>query len=110
MKKFVIAASLVITSLTASAEFIDGNTLLSRLTSSDASDVAFGLGYVAGVFDQASGSRVCAPGNVTIRQVADITIAVLRKVPSLRDKSADQFVIAGVSELWPCAKTKKQDT
>jgi hypothetical protein len=110
MKKLISAAVICISSLSAQAEFIDGNHLMKVMTSGAAEDKAFSLGYVAGVFDLAAGVHHCAPSNVTIRQVSDMTLETLRQIPSMRDKSADQFVIAAVKLAWPCTSKSKSRT
>ena len=104
MKKLITAVTIALSSVAAQAEFVDGNKLLSWLESSNEAENALGVGYVAGVFDGLSGSVICAPSNVTLRQVSDMTVRGLKAVPEARDKSADQFVSAIASSKWPCKK------
>ena len=114
MKKLIAATSItlatMIAPMSAQAEFVDGNKLLSWLDSSDETDIAIGMGYVTGVFDALSGVMVCAPTNVTIRQVVDMTKRALRAVPEARNKSADQFVSTITSAQWPCKKKTSGNT
>lgn len=107
MKKLFISAAIVLTSISAHAEFVDGNKLLSWLNSPEDDSRALGMGYVAGAFDTASGSQICAPGNVSVKQVVDMTKEALNSIPELRHRSADQFVIAAASRVWPCKQKSR---
>ena len=104
MKKLIVAVTIALSSVAAHAEFVDGNKLLSWLDSSDDTENALGIGYVAGVFDGLSSVLICAPSNVTLRQISDMTKQGLKAVPEARNKSADQFVSAIASAKWPCKK------
>ena len=104
MKKLIATVTIALSSVTAHAEFVDGNKLLSWLESADDTENALGIGYVAGVFDGLSSVLICAPSNVTLRQISDMTKQGLKAVPEARNKSADQFVSAIASSKWPCKK------
>lgn len=104
MKKLIVAVTIALSSVAAQAEFVDGNKLLSWLESSDDTENALGIGYVAGVFDALSSVLICAPSNVTLRQISDMTKQALKAVPEARNKSADQFVSAVGTAKWPCKK------
>lgn len=103
MKKLLFAC-LMAFSVSSHAEFITGNKLLSLITSKSDIENSFAYGYVAGVFDLGHGVTHCAPDNVTVRQVNDMTVRVLQKLPQHREKSADQFVLLALQEAWPCKK------
>lgn len=105
MKKFIAASVIVLASVSAHAEFVTGNKLLAWLESSEETDAAIGMGYVTGVFDTLSGVVVCAPTDVSVRQIVDMTKRALLVVPEARNKSADQFVSAAMKAKWPCRKT-----
>lgn len=107
MKKFIAATVIALSSISAHAEFVDGNKLLQWLESSEDAERALATGYIAGVFDGLTGAVICAPSNVTVRQVMDMTLAGLKAAPSARDKSADQFVATVGSIKWPCKKPAK---
>ncbi len=108
-KKLAVVAMLAL-SFNANAEFFSGNKLLSLTTSSSEIDLALGFGYIAGVFDLGMGTTHCAPDTVTLKQVADMTLKLLRDVPEQREKSADQFVTAAISSVWPCKKSSAPAT
>ena len=92
-------------SVTAHAEFWDGNKLLSRLQSTGF-DYGTGLGYVMGVSDSLQGATSCPPANVTLGQIADMVKQHLESVPSTRHLSADQHIYYVLKKTWPCASSK----
>lgn len=101
MKK-VLAITILGISLSAHAEFFDGNRLLQLFKSSQLVDNEIAYGYAAGVADQTSGVLHCAPGNVTIQQLGDMVVDTLLKNPSERHKTGDMFVRATLMNKWPC--------
>lgn len=103
-KKAILASLLAFSSFSASAEFISGNKLMSLVTSEKVTERSFAYGYIAGAFDIGHGIIHCAPENVTIQQVTDMTMKLLQSVPEHRDKSADQFINAVTTKAWPCKK------
>jgi hypothetical protein len=103
MKKLIFA-SLLAFSVSSHAEFISGNKLMSLIQSEVSSEKTFAYGYVAGVFDLGYGTTHCAPDNVTIKQITDMTLKLLQTVPEMRERSGDQFVNAVISKTWPCKK------
>lgn len=106
--RILIAASLA-ASMSAHANFISGNKLLSMLEASG-QEYALAIGYIAGVHDSQDGQSICSPVGVTLKQAADMVVDVLRKVPSERHQSADLYVIAALSSQWPCEKKKGGNT
>lgn len=110
MKKHLLAGIIMSLSITANAEFVDGNRLLSMLNSDNKEEVALGVGYITGSFDTAIGNFVCPPPNVTVRQVVDITREALSVNPQNRHMSGDVFVVVTTSGLWPCKKNKGSNT
>lgn len=101
MKKLIFA-SLLLFSMNSHAEFLTGNKLLSIMTSTVETEKTFALGYIAGVFDLGYGTTHCAPENVTLKQVFDMTLKLLQNAPEHRDRSADQFITAVSGSTWPC--------
>ena len=87
MKKLITALLMVPTM--ASAEFLTGNELYTRLTG-DLSDRMYALGYVVGVYDVNVHVTFCprVETNITAGQVQDITIRYLSSNPGQRHRSA----------------------
>ena len=107
-KLLPLAFSLCVLSSPAKAEFVDGNTLLSRINGNDIEQF-HALGYITGVVDALMGSVICPPPNITARQVNDMVLSFLKASPGVRHKSADAIVSHVTSLAWPC-ETKKKGT
>ena len=103
MKKLLLASLLV--SASAHATYFSGNDILNKLTS-EGSDRALALGYVAGIHDALENVAVCSPNGVTLGQLRDIVIRKLRSVPEKRHMAADLFIFQALTEAFPC-KNKK---
>ena len=103
----ILAAGIAATS--ASAEFMTGNELLTRLEGETGYQRGTALGYVMGVFDTGHGVTHCAPAGVTLGQVVDMTKDALKVAPSVRHFSADIFVKHVLEEAWPCPKKKGKE-
>lgn len=108
MKKLIITGLFLI-STSASAEFLNGNKLLSLMNGTDSEQVQ-ALMYVAGAADSGFGITTCPPEAVTLRQVYDITKKLLEKVPEHRHKAADSFVTTAMNIVWPCKKTSTPES
>ena len=93
-------------SLSANAEFVDGNKLHSWLNGEDAEQL-IGKGYIAGVFDAFHGLGHCAPANVTLGQVTEMTGIALRTNPATRHQEASLLVLVMLERYWPCPKKAK---
>lgn len=93
-------------SLTAHAEFYDGNALYEGMRGSRM-DKNAALGYVMGVADTVRGISFCPPPNVTAGQLGDTVQLYLAAVPDKRHYTGDSIVIAVISESWPCTTPKK---
>jgi hypothetical protein len=102
MKKILLMLACV--SMQASAEFYDGNNLLSNLESTNELKRSMGYGYVAGVFDAGQSTVHCSPEKVTLRQVVDMVKKLLLEMPEQRNMSADRFVFLAARQAWPCKK------
>jgi hypothetical protein len=100
----LIAAAVLLAASTANAGFITGNKLMSYLESNDSIENGLGLGFIAGVHDAGDGVKFCTPANTNIKQLRDMVLDILRKVPSERHNSADLYVEAAFANQWPCEK------
>jgi hypothetical protein len=101
--KRLIAALAIVASTTASAEFLDGNALLSRLNS-NAVDTSMALGFVVGVHDAGHGVVHCSPANITAGQVSDMVKFTLNNHPQERHRPAWFIVHWTLQTAWPCPK------
>lgn len=93
-------------SLSANAEFVDGNKLHSWLNGTE-TDQAIALGYVGGVFDSFHGLGHCAPTTVTMGQIEEMTRISLRTNPATRHQEASLLVLVMLERYWPCPKKAK---
>ena len=102
MKKLLMALLMVPTM--ASAEFLTGNELYTRLTG-DLTDRMYALGYVVGVYDVNVHVTFCprVETNITAGQVKDIALQYLNTNPSQRHRSAEILVREALRQVWPCA-------
>jgi hypothetical protein len=100
MKKLVLATLLAVSSF-AHAEFLDGNDLYSRLTSSSRVSEMYAIGFIVGVHD-ASSNSVCTPDTITVGQLADTVRVRLGRWPEHRHLSAWSLVFAIIQDVWPC--------
>ena len=101
MKKLI--AGLLFVPCMASAEFMDGNGLLSRMNDSETVPRVAALGYVQGVADVYAGTKICMPKNVTAGQARDVAKQYLEINPEKRHYSADSLVLNALAQVWPCA-------
>ena len=103
MKKLLIAL-LMIPAL-ARAEFLTGNDLYQKLTSTSVVDKMYALGYVVGVYDVNVHITICprAENVITAGQVQDITIQYLTLNPGQRHRNAEVLVRDALKQVWPCA-------
>ena len=97
----LLAAVAVVVSTSVHAYFLDGNSLLERLSMPDP-NVA--RAYVAGVFDSAAGVMQCAPVSVNLNQVSDMARQYLIMDPTNRNLPADILLMKMMSAAWPCPK------
>lgn len=101
MKKLIV--SLLFVPAVASAEFVNGNELLSNLQSNDATKRVFALGYIAGVADANQSIRYCPPEGIVLSQLRDMTEQYLIANASTRNLSADVLIGDMLSTRWPCS-------
>lgn len=106
MKKTAITLALALAATVAGAapHFYTGNELLAKFDG-DPADRAVAHGYVAGAADVLSEEgMVCVPSGVTLRQMTDMVIKVLRDLPADRHSTAKVFVHGTLLGAFPCAK------
>lgn len=103
--KAALMALCLAAAIPAHAEFMDGNTLLSKMQG-DVADRAVALGYIEGVFDVLRGNTHCPPAvnNITAGQINDMVYQHLINTPSLRHYTADIIVGHVLKTAWPCRK------
>lgn len=92
---------LLATTISANAEFIDGNLLLSRILGTEV-DQVHALGYTIGVADATINNLWCPPEQMKAMDVLNLTKAMLIASPSKRHLSADVFVVAALKTAYPC--------
>ena len=114
MKKFIISTLIAMSSFAAKAEFMDGNMLYSRLTSSDVGDKLLGVGYVMGVTDTLMTIKVCPPANMiakqAVKQAVDMVVQFLERNPKDRTNTADVIVGHVLSTAWPCEPSSRRQS
>ena len=114
MKKFIISTLIAMSSFAAKAEFMDGNMLYSRLTSSDVGDKLLGVGYVMGVTDTLMTIKVCPPANMiakqAVKQAVDMVVQFLERNPKSRTNTADVIVGHVLSTAWPCEPSSRRQS
>lgn len=104
--KTTLAAIALASATSAHAEFFSGNDLLEALNGNEVRH-ALALGYIAGAFDAATGTKICPPANVKLSQVRDMTRRALEMLPAERHASADIFVVSVTANAWPCKPQKR---
>lgn len=101
MKK-ILAAVVAFTTISAQAEFFDGNELYRMMISNNLTEKSMAAGYVAGAADAGMGVAHCAPNNVSLRQMRDVVQRELEQFPNNRHYSADSIVQVAANKAWPC--------
>lgn len=102
----LIAAALLAASTTASAQFMSGNDLLTRLTSDTATQRMHGLGYIVGVSDSLNSYAFCIPRGVNAGQLFDMMRNYLNNTPAERHLPADVVISTALGIAFPCPKGK----
>lgn len=112
MNRFLLAVvpTVALTS-PASADFLSGNDLYSKCTTSIMNDVQC-MGYVEGVSDAVAletsiggdlfGWTACIPAEATASQVRDVVVKYLKSHPELRHLGAPSLVASAIGEAFPC--------
>lgn len=95
--------ALLMFSLTARADYMDGNKLYDHLTGTGVVDTMYAQGYVLGVHDAHSlNKQYCVPLNATGKQLTDLVRKVLAGLPHIRDLPAQFLVHTALTSAWPC--------
>lgn len=106
MRKIIIASCIVFFALEpAGAEFIDGNKWLAWSGGSEGEQMA-AHGYVAGVFDAGQGAVHCAPDEIKLGQVVQMSREYITHNIAHADKSADIFILRMLKQLFPCPEKR----
>lgn len=99
-----IAALLLAVSVSAHAEFKDGNELLADIQSGTYYTQGIALGYIMGVADMGLGIVHCAPPTVKAGQLNDMIRNHLISFPAIRHLAADALISSLLKSTWPCPK------
>lgn len=104
--KTILAALLLALSLNASANFVSLSKLNDALTSTEQTNQAAGIGYIAGVIDAYRGVAHCAPKELTLPQAVELTKMQINANKSRENEPADVIIVELFIKYWPCTKGK----
>jgi len=91
-----------------SAEFVNGNSLLSDIQSTDSIRRTFAMGYIAGVADSHQSVTYCPPEGINLGQLRDMAEQYLTINASTRNLSADILIGDMLNRRWPCKAPQSQ--
>jgi Rap1a immunity proteins len=98
----------VLASSGAYAEFWNGTELMQHLEEDMRGDstylVGTASGYIMGVADSVSGTQVCAPSGVTLKQTKQVVFNYMKSHPESWNQTADAIIVSALHATWPCAK------
>jgi hypothetical protein len=103
MKRLI--AGLLFVPCMASAEFMSGNSLYSKMNG-DFGEKMLALGFIQGVYDVYVSVTFCSPNNVTVGQVSDMVRSYFDNNPSIRHKTAESLINQALKQAWPCANNR----
>ena len=104
-----LLAGLMFVCASASAEYVDGNSLHADLTSEKANLRMYALGYIVGVSDVSLGAEIlCMPSDVTQGQIQDVVRNFLTSNPQTRNLSAYFLVQIALGKYWACPDSPKR--
>lgn len=86
----------------AHANFFTTGQLLSKLTSTEVSDIAIGHGYLAGVHDTGKNALHCNNNRITLLQLGEMSTLYIQSNPGTHNLPADVVLSNFYSRLWPC--------
>jgi hypothetical protein len=111
MLRKIVAVCLVCCASNAFAYFWDGNRLVSEMREFEKAErsdpttayqaAAYYQGFVIGVHDSIS-SKLCASGNVSVRQVTTVVANYLNNNPAEWSAPAHQLVEKALRRAFPC--------
>ena len=109
MKKWLAVLAFVPT--VASAEFLTGNDLYQKLTSTNVGDKMYALGYVVGIYDVNVHITICpkVENVITAGQVQDIVLQYLTINPGQRHRNAEVLARDALRQVWPCANRNSRN-
>ena len=102
--KHLLTCLTLLLSFSAQAQYVNGNRLYERMTSSNTSQTMWALGYVTGVADSFDGEFFCLPNTVTVGQMSDIVQKSLVARPQERHLRADVLIMLALVDVFPCKK------
>ena len=111
MKTFrnLLLAASMLACTSASAQYVDGNSLHADLTSEKSTLKMYALGYVVGVADVSLAAEVlCMPVDVTQGQIRDVVSNFLTANPQARNLPAYLLVQASLGKYWSCPDSPKR--
>ena len=103
MKRLLIALTAAL-AFSAQAQFISGNTLHTRINSTETHDRIWAMGFITGVSDAYDGELFCVPNGVNVSQLVDITKDFIRRNPRDRHMVAAALVMLALVDVFPCKK------
>jgi hypothetical protein len=107
MKKLLI--SLMLVCGTAQAQYVDGNSLHTDLSSGKSNLKMYALGYIVGVADVSLAAEVlCMPVDVTQGQIQDVVGNFLVANPQARNLPAYLLVQVSLGKYWACPDSPKR--
>lgn len=107
--KFAAILAMCVMPTTASAFFLDGNSVYGAATGNNEMDRNASALYLMGVADSIQSlmpNVVCIPGNVTGQQVNDIVIRYLGANPESRHAPASDVAVLAISLSFPCSQAE----
>ena len=110
MKRIVLILFCSMMSVTANAQFMNGNKLYEDFKSCETKQTqhscSYALGYVTGVYDALKDSLMgrdfCAPSGITQGQLGDLVHLYLKENPGKMSYSAHTIIWTAVTKAWPC--------
>ena len=107
MKKLLLGLMFACT--TATAQYVDGNSLHNDLSSEKTNLKMYALGYIAGVADVLLLSDVlCMHVDVTQGQIRDVVKNFLDSNPQSRNLPASLLVQVALGKYWQCPETSQR--
>jgi hypothetical protein len=104
-----LLAGLMFVCASASAQYVDGNSLHADLTSEKSNLKMYALGYVVGVADISLAAEVlCMPVGVTQGQIQDVVKNFMIANPQARNLPAYLLVQASLGKYWACPDSPKR--
>ena len=108
MNKIILSISILLFSFSVSATVITGNIFLDYVKDfEDNNDIGaanFINGYMAGLYDAHELElTTCISENVKMSSLRDAVAIYLKKNPSEREWSVDDYFVIAVKEEWDCS-------